>query len=51
MDNQHEEMQALINILRQQLHSALDAACSQSAKVLVLEAQIARLKEKPAGEA
>lgn len=40
-EDQLEEMQALINILRQQLHAALDAACMQGAKVQVLESRLA----------
>jgi hypothetical protein len=49
MEQQLEEMQALLNITRQQLHAALDAACVNAAKVQVLESRLAALS-KPVEE-
>jgi hypothetical protein len=46
MDNTHqiEEMQALIDVLRGQLQSAINAVCTMQAKVVVLEARLAKLQ-------
>lgn len=45
-DQQIEELQALVTVLRQQLQGALDAACNAHAKLLIAER---RLKEKSDG--
>jgi hypothetical protein len=46
MNPEIDELKALVTILRQQLHQALDAACTGHAKVLVLEARLAQSQPK-----
>ena len=45
-----EELEALVTILRQQLHQAMDAACNGHAKVIVLEGRLAQLKDVGNGQ-
>ena len=49
MDDKIAELEALVTILKQQLHNALDAACTGHAKVLVLEARLAQATTKDVG--
>ena len=42
-DQKIVELEALVDVLRNQLHNALDAACAGHAKVNILEARLAAL--------
>ncbi len=47
MDDETETLKALVQVLRTQLHQALDAACVGNARVAVLESRLAKLEQQP----
>lgn len=46
-DQKIAELEALVTVLRTQLHNALDAACAGHAKAIVLEARLAAARPGP----